>query len=102
MQHTKEGLIGRLIHKFFQNLSYIVGICIGLLFLLNIFFYKKDTVDYSDILLDKTFEDVNEIYINNEFGKSFILTTPQRSRIIVQRKEGGNSHTNVIKIDILK
>lgn len=102
MSHIKEGLVGRLFHKFLLNLPYLTIILVGLLFVLNIAFYKKESIEYSDILLDKTFEDVNEIYINNEFGKSFILEVPQRSRIIVQKKDGGNSQTNVIKIDILK
>jgi len=102
MPHTKEGLVGKLIHKFFLNLPYIATFFIGLLLILNMMFYKKEDIDYSDVLLDRTFENVNEIYINNEFGKSFILKDPQRSRIIVQKKEGGDHNANVIKIDILK
>lgn len=102
MPHIKEGLVGRIIHSFFLNLPYIATFFIGSLLILNLVFYKKEDINYSDVLLDRTFENINEIYVNNEFGKSFILKDPQRSRIIVQKKDGGDHNTNVIKIDILK
>ena len=53
-------------------------------------------------LLDRSFEDIDEIYISNEFGKSYILKPPKRSRIIVQKKELEKSNNYVIKITIIQ
>ena len=102
MPHTKGGVLTRIINWVGFNIPYIATFFVGTLIILNLMLHKKDDIDYSDVLLDKTFENVNEIYINNEFGKSFILKNPQRSRIIVQKKDIGDHNTNVIKIDILK
>jgi hypothetical protein len=78
-------------------------ICIvGILFIANLMFYNTEEINYSDIVLDKTFENVDEVYINNEFGKSLILKVPHRSRIIVQKKELANSNTFLIRVDVLK
>lgn len=101
MQYTK-GEIGKLFHKLISNLHYIMIVIVGILFIANLLFYKSEEVDYSDIVLDKTFENVDEVYINNEFGKSLILKVPHRSRILVQRKELGNSNTFLIRVDVLK
>lgn len=101
MQYTK-GKVGQIIHKLFSNLHWIVGIIVGVLFISNILFYRIEEINHSDILLDKTFENVDEVYINNEFGKSLILKVPHRSRIIVQKKELGKGNTYLIRVDILK
>ena len=101
MQYTR-GRLGKFFHKLISNLHYIMVCVVGILFVANLLFYKSEEVNYSDIVLDKTFENVDEVYINNEFGKSLILKVPHRSRIIVQRKELGNSNTFLIRVDVLK
>lgn len=101
MQYIK-GRLGKLFHKFISNLHYIMIYIVGILFIANLVFYNSEEINYSDIVLDKTFENVDEVYINNEFGKSLILKVPHRSRIIVQKKELGNSNTFLIRIDVLK
>lgn len=102
MPHTKGGILIKIAHWIGVNIPYIATFFVGSLIILNLVLHKKEDIEYTDVLLDKTFENVNEIYINNEFGKSFILKDPQRSRIIVQKKDIGDHNTNVIKIDILK
>lgn len=104
MHHTKGGFLGNLIHKIFLNIHIIVLVLLIVLFSFNIIFYNKKNEQQfeTDVLLDKTYENINEIYINNEFGKSFILKTPTRSRIIVQKKEIGNTNTFIIKIDVIQ
>ncbi|MDY0215278.1 MAG: hypothetical protein RBS24_07205 [Bacilli bacterium] len=102
MPHTKGGILIKIAHWIGINIPYITTFLVVSLIILNLVLHKKENIEYSDILLDKTFENVNEIYINNEFGKSFILKDPQRSRIVVQKKDIGDHNTNVIKIDILK
>ena len=101
MQYTK-GRLGKPLHKLISNLHYIMVSIVGILFVANLLFYKSEEVNYSDIVLDKTFENVDEVYINNEFGKSLILKVPRRSRIIVQRKELENSNAFLIRVDVLK
>ena len=66
-----------------------------------VFYSKNNDLDYYNLLLDKTYENVNEIYIDNEFGKSIILSTPKRSRIIVKKRDNGANQSYIIKIDVL-
>lgn len=101
MQYIK-GKLGLLFHKLMSNLHFISAFIIGVLFVTNMMFYKSEEINMSNILLDKTFENIDEIYINNEFGKSLILKVPHRSRIIVHKKEVGNSNAFLIRIDVLK
>lgn len=100
MQHF-NGTLGLILHKVTSNLHFVVMFIMGLLFIFNLLFYTTKEIELSDILLDKTFENVDEIYINNEFGRSMILKVPHRSRIIVQKKELGTD-TFVIRVDVLK
>jgi hypothetical protein len=101
MQYIK-GKIGLFLHKILSNLHYISAIIIGILFITNMLFYKSEEVNLEDVLLDKTFENVDEIYINNEFGKSIILKVPHRSRIIVHKKELNENNSFLIRVDVLK
>ncbi len=97
-----KGKLAIIFHYMMSRLHYIMGVFIGILFIANLLFYKAEEIHPSDILMDKTFENVDEVNINNEFGKSLILKVPHRSRIVVQKKELGKVNTFLIRVDVLK
>ena len=94
--------INNLLNKMLLNFHIIAFIMVAFFFILNMVFYSKNNdLDYYNLLLDKTYENVNEIYIDNEFGKSIILSTPKRSRIIVKKCDNDVNQSYIIKIDVL-
>lgn len=101
MPNINLGIFEKLTHKIILNMNFIV-VFIIILFVINILFHKQEEVKEESVLLDKSFEDIDEIYIGNEFGKSYILKPPKRSRIIVQKKELEKSNNYVIKITIIQ
>lgn len=96
IKHTKD-----IFQYFLSNIWIGVLLIIIPLFFMDLFLDEPKLKDQV-ILLDKTFENIDEIYINNDFGKSIILHVPSRSRIIVQQKEYSENNTYMIKINIIK
>lgn len=95
-------LIKKDIFQYFLSNIWI-GVIIILLPLFFIDLFTDDPYKCSniEIKLDETFENIDEIYVNNDFGKSVILHTPKRSRIIVQKKEYSENNSYMIKINII-
>lgn len=82
----------------FSNAWIILLIFICILLIIDIFPLKNKN---EKIILDRTYENIDEILVDNNFIKSYHLKDKKRVRLIIYRNESLTKN-NIIHIKILK